>query len=423
MPEAIHHMTLGNGLRVVAQRVPGVSGVGISVNYRAGFRTEQRSRSGFAHLFEHMMFQGSANVPAGTHFADIQARGGMVNANTFPDSTDYYQIVPADLLGRVLEMEADRMASLSVTKHNLDTQRKVVKEEIRLQVSGRPYGGFPWIPLPSVLYRTWASAHNGYGEMADLDAATVEDCADFFFTQYAPGNAVLAMCGDIDPQAALTEAERSFASVHARPTPQPADIREPVADDPLHGTCQDPLAPRPALAIGCRMPDAEEDLAAYAAFVVLSHLLTGGTNARLRKALAPLEVQVDSSAGFFGPLMVKDPDTFVIVTHHPQGLADAVIDVITHQAAEVAKRACPGAETERAVATAVTSLYQAMDSLQHRVRSLARGTLLFDRPAIAEDLARAVAHTSADAIAAAARTVARAEGRAVLTLLPQEVTA
>src|SRR4051794_23470443 len=101
MPEAIHHLTLDNGLRVVAQRIPGVSGAGISVNYRAGFRTESRSRSGFSHLFEHMMFQGSLNVPAGRHFADIQARGGTVNANTFPDSTDYYQIVPVDSLPRV----------------------------------------------------------------------------------------------------------------------------------------------------------------------------------------------------------------------------------------------------------------------------------------------------------------------------------
>lgn len=393
------------------------------MQYRVGFRTELRSRSGFAHLFEHMMFQGSLNVAGGEHFASIQACGGTVNGNTFPDSTDYYQVVPVGALERVLELEADRMAFLSLTQGNLDTQRDVVKEEIRLQVVGKPYGGFPWTVLPSVLYRKWENAHDGYGELADLDAASVADCAEFFHSYYSPGNAVLAVCGDVDPRAALEAAQRVFARVPARPAPHLTDISEPRGHYPLNGTCHDPLAPRPALAIGCRLPDAAADLSAYAAYVVLSHLLTSGANARLRRALAPMGVQVDSSVGLFGPLMVKDPDTFVIVAHHPEGLADTVLDTVTDQAVEVAEGAYHGAEGERAVATAVTALYQNLDSLQYRVRSLARGALLFDRPDIDDDLARAVADTSSDGIAAAAATVAQPNGRAVLTLTPKEAAA
>ncbi|MFE7271151.1 M16 family metallopeptidase [Streptomyces sp. NPDC057623] len=420
MADAIHHTTLKNGLRVIAQKLHGISGVGISVNYRVGFRTEFRSRSGFAHLFEHMMFQGSRNVSRGEHFARIQAFGGTVNANTFPDSTDYYQVVPSSALEHVLELEADRMGFLDVTQDALDTQRDVVKEEIRLQVAGRPYGGFPWTVLPSVLYRKWENAHNGYGELTDLNAATVTDCAEFFDAFYAPGNAVLAMCGDIDPRKALEAAQRCFARVPARTVPHLPDISEPLGHEPLSGTCYDPLAPRPALAMGCRLPDAATDLSTYAAHVALSHLLTSGAGARLRSALAPLGAQVDSATGLFGPLMVKDPDTFVIVVHHPPGLADEVVSLVTEQAAKVADGAARGVETQRAIATAVSRHYQNLDSLAHRVRSLARGALLFDQPGIAEELARAVARTKTDSLATAAAALAQPNGRAVLALIPEE---
>ncbi|MBM7167704.1 insulinase family protein [Streptomyces sp. G44] len=419
MPESIHHTTLDNGLRVVAQRIPGVSGVGIAVHYRVGFRTESRNRSGFAHLFEHMMFQGSTNVPRGGHFARIQAHGGLVNGHTFPDVTDYYQVVPTAALDEVLDLEADRMAGLAVTDDNLRTQRDVVKQEIRLQVDGRPYGGFPWTGLPAVLYRKWENAHNGYGELADLEAATTDDCADFFDRHYAPGNAVLALCGDLSPETALATARRAFSRVPHRPVPPVPDVSEPRAVTELRATCHDRLAPRPALAVGYRMPDAQTDLPAYAANVVLSHLLTSGATARLRAALAPLDVRVDSSPGLFGPLMAKDPDTFVIVAHHPEGAENKVLEVITAQAADIARKGCTEGEAERAVATAVTSLYQNLDSLAYRVRFLARGALLFNRPTIADDLAQSISATTAHELALAAETLATPAGRAVLHLRPR----
>jgi len=388
------------------------------VHYRVGFRAEPKSRAGFAHLFEHMMFQGSRNVPRGVHFADIQARGGTLNANTLPDTTEYYQVVPTEALDHVLKLEADRMGFLAITQRNLDNQREVVKEEIRQQVAGRPYGGFPWTVLPAVLYRKWENAHNGYGEPVDLDAATVADCADFFRRFYTPGNAVLAVCGDIDPNVAFEAARAHFAHVPAGSPPDPPDLAEPPAPDERYGTCRDALAPRPALAIGCRLPDARVDLDGYAAYVVLSQLLTGGSGARLRRALHPLGVQVDTSAGLFGPLAVGDPDTFVIVAHHPAGLDGDVVAVVTAQAAELAAGGAAAEEVERAVACALTGLYQNLDSLAYRVRFLARGELLFDRPGIVEDLALAVSRTGPAAVAAAARTVARPAGRAVLTLTP-----
>lgn len=363
------------------------------------------------------MFQGSRNVAPGEHFATVLAGGGTTNGNTFPDSTDYHQVFPVALLDRVLELEADRMTSLAVTQDNLDVQRDVVKEEIRTQVTGKPYGGFPWTVLPSALFDKWENAHNGYGELADLDAATIDDCVAFFDTYYAPGNAVLAVCGDIDPHETLELVRRHFEPVPARAVPDPPDLAEPIAARTRYGTHHDALAPRPALAIGCRLPDATTDLRGYAAHLVLSHLLTSGSQARLRTRLTPLGVQVATSPGLFGPLMVKDPDTFVIVVHHPPGTAQEITELITEEAAEVAAGKATGAEIERAVATAVTGLYQSMDSLAHRVGSLARGELLWDRPTMADDFARATTGIDADAVAAAAATVAGPGGRAVMSLL------
>ncbi|MFD9304460.1 M16 family metallopeptidase [Streptomyces sp. NPDC060048] len=419
--DAIHHTTLDNGLRLVAQRVEGASGVGVSVNYRVGFRTETPGRSGFAHLFEHMMFQGSRNTVPGEHFAAVQACGGIVNGNTFPDSTDYFQVVPAGALRKVLDLEADRMGFLTISPEQFATQRSVVKEEIRLQVTGRPYGGFPWTVLPGVMFERWANTHNGFGELADLDAATTEDCSAFFRTYYAPGNAVLAMCGDLDPEMALAEARAAFRGVPGRTVPgPPPDLAEPLPEQERRGVRFDPLAPQPALALGARLPDARRDLRAYAAHVALTHLLTTGSHARLRAALTPLGAKVDSAAGYFGPLAVTHPDTFVIVAHHAPGLADEVEETVKGHLAEVAGGAAHGAETARAVACARTAFYRDFDSIAYRVRFLARGALLFDRAGIGEDLARHIDDLSDGDLAAAAADVSSPAGRALLTLLPEE---
>ncbi|MFE1057044.1 M16 family metallopeptidase [Streptomyces rochei] len=411
---------MDNGLRVVAQRVRGIPGIGVAVHYRVGFRSERKSRSGFAHLFEHMMFQGSSRARRGEHFQRVQENGGQVNGHTFPDHTDYYQVVPTGLLDQMLDLEADRMARLTITPENLDTQREVVKQEIRLQVHGKPYGGFPWTTLPSIQYRKWANTHNGFGDIADLNAATADDCLDFYRLHYAPANAVLAICGDLAPGRAFDAARRAFRSVPARPAPPPVDVGEPPADEERQGTAYDPLIPRPALALGWRLPDPTTHLIDYAAFVVLSHLLTSGASARLRQAVNAHDAIVDTSVGLFGPLMVRDPDSFVTVAHHPDGAADAVIATIEDQARTLARSGPTDAEARRAVAVAATRQYQQLDSLAHRVRALARGTLLFDQPCIADHLARHITTIGPAQISQAADSLAHSKGRAVLMLRQSE---
>jgi len=189
--------TLANGLKVVIAPDSTAPVVTVGVYYKIGFRLEPQGRSGFAHLFEHMMFQGSANVPKMQHIKLINSSGGVLNGSTSYDVTNYYQAVPSNALERVLWLEADRMRALKVDDENLKNQRDVVKEEVRVNVMNQPYGGFPWLDMPPVAFRNWANAHNFYGDFADLDAADLTDVQAFFNTYYLPNNAVLLVLGDV----------------------------------------------------------------------------------------------------------------------------------------------------------------------------------------------------------------------------------
>src|ERR1700742_4038214 len=206
----LHRETLSNGLRVVLAPDAAVPVVAVAVHYDVGFRSEPEGRTGFAHLFEHLMFQGSERLEKLAHFRHVQSSGGTFNGSTPPDSTDYFEVLPSAGLDRALFLEADRMRAPRITEENLHNQIDVVKEEIRLYVLNRPYGGFPWIWLPAVLYQTFPNAHNGYGDFTDLEQASLDDCAAFFDTYYAPGNAVLTVAGDFTVDNARELVEKHF---------------------------------------------------------------------------------------------------------------------------------------------------------------------------------------------------------------------
>ncbi|MGH3467212.1 MAG: aldehyde dehydrogenase family protein, partial [Thermocrispum sp.] len=256
MATEIEKFTIDNGLRVVLAPDTTTPVVGVSVHYDVGYRSEPVGRTGFAHLFEHLMFQGSESLEK---FASIRlitgSGGGTFNGSTHPDYTDYYEVLPSAALERALFYEADRMRAPTLTQENLDNQLDVVKEEIRLNVLNRPYGGFPWIWLPPVLYDTFPNAHNGYGDFVDLEQATLDDCAEFFDTYYSPANAVLTLCGDFEPERARELIEQHFGDVPARPRPERASFAEPWPSDEKRGTRPDAHAPLPALGVGYRLPD------------------------------------------------------------------------------------------------------------------------------------------------------------------------
>src|ERR671927_1215626 len=210
---APQRFTLPNGLRVVLAPDRAAPVVGVSVHVDVGFRSEPEGRTGFAHLFEHLMFQGSERLEKLAHFRHVQGSGGVFNGSTHQDYTDYFEVLPAAALERALFLEADRLRAPKLTTENLRNQVDVVKEEIRLNVLNRPYGGFPWILLPPVLYDTYPNAHNGYGDFTDLEQASLDDAAAFFDTYYAPGNAVLTVVGDLDPAEAAELVERHFGDI------------------------------------------------------------------------------------------------------------------------------------------------------------------------------------------------------------------
>lgn len=319
----LHRSRLDNGLRVVVDVDPSAPVAGVSVCYDVGFRSEPEGRSGFAHLFEHLMFEGSEHLGPGEHARIVQANGGTFNGSTHADHTSYYEAVPVSALDLVLFAEADRMRAPLLTAETLRNQIDVVSEEIRVNVTNRPYGGFPWIPLPGVLFDRWNNAHNGYGSFEDLRAATVEDARDFFDRYYCPANATLAVVGDVDPHRTLEIVADRFGSIPPRPAPPLPELSEPLVPGVRRATMVDPLAPLPALAVGLRMPDPQGELDDFLAAALALGILANGTTSRLHVRLVRTERTATHTAGqvgLFGDLLdSRDPTLAVIVIHHPAG--------------------------------------------------------------------------------------------------------
>lgn len=292
----VEETTLANGLRVVISPDHSAPFATVGVYYRIGFRLEPRGRSGFAHLFEHMMFQGSEYAGKMEHIRLINSSGGVLNGSTSYDFTNYYECVPSNALERVLWLEADRMRGLKVDEENLRNQRDVVKEEVRVNVLNQPYGSFPWLDLPGVAFRNWPNAHNFYGDFSDLDAATLEDVRAFFHTYYTPNNAVLLMLGDVDAKQALSFAKRYFEDIPSPPHPAPADTSEAPQREERRGEVEEKFGQLPALAIGYRAPDRGSP--DWYAAAILDSALHGGRAGRVYRSLVlERQIAVEASGG------------------------------------------------------------------------------------------------------------------------------
>ena len=321
--------TLSNGLRVVVSPDHSAPVATVGVYYQIGFRLEPRGRSGFAHLFEHMMFQGSENAGKMEHIKLINASGGILNGSTYHDITNYYEAVPSNALERILWLEADRMRALKVDDENLKNQRDVVKEEVRVNVLNQPYGGFPWLDLPPVAFRNWPNAHNFYGDFNDLDAANLGDVKSFFHTYYAPNNAVLLVLGDVDPAESFALAKRYFESIPAGPVPPRVDATEPPQTEERRGEVSEKFGPLPAMAIGYRAP-ARGTPDWYAAGI-LDRLLHGGRAGRIyRRLVLESQIAIEASGGInysSGDLFDYNGPTLMITTiyHKPEYSSDQTI--------------------------------------------------------------------------------------------------
>ncbi len=330
----VEHTTLANGLRVVVSQDRTAPVVTVGVYYQIGFRLEPQGRSGFAHLFEHMMFQGSENAGKMEHIRLINSSGGLLNGTTNYDLTNYFESVPSNALERVLWLEADRMRALKVDDENLRNQRDVVKEEVRVNVMNQPYGGFPWLDLPPVAFRNWQNAHNFYGDFADLDAASLEDVQRFFHTYYAPNNAVLLMVGDLEPAGAFEMARRYFENIPANPKTPRTDVTEKSQTEERRGEVEEKFGPLPAIAVGYTLP--ERGSPERNAAGIVDRVLHGGRAGRIFRRLV-LEKQIAVEADGHAEIFDTNGPTQMVtrIFYKPEFTADQTMAVFDEVIAEL----------------------------------------------------------------------------------------
>ena len=278
----IQQFKLDNGLRIVMSEDHSAPTYAISVTYNVGSHNERAGRTGFAHLFEHMMFQGSQNVGKGEHMILVENNGGSMNGTTTEDRTNYFEAFAANQLDLGLFLEADRMRSLVISQANLDNQRNAVQEERRLSLDNQPYGKTGEV-VQEVVYDNFANKHDVIGSMEDLNAATVKDVQDFFRIYYAPNNAVLTLVGDFQPEEALAKIKKYFGDIPAQPAPPVPDLSEPKPSGERRKTIEDPFARTPRLDIVFKIPPGNTD--DWYALYVLGNALGTGQASRLYQSL------------------------------------------------------------------------------------------------------------------------------------------
>ena len=275
----VEYYKLKNGLKVVLSPDKTAPTVAVAVYYNIGFRIEPKNRTGFAHLFEHMMFQGSQNLGKMEFIKLVQQNGGVLNGSTRFDFTNYFEVMPAHKLETALWAEADRMKGLAITQENLTNQQGVVKNEVKVNVLNQPYGGFPWLDMPQFANENWFNAHNFYGDLADLDSAKLEDVESFFKTYYSPNNAVLAVVGDFETADAKKWVAQYFDNIPSATLPPKPDIAEPRQEAEKRKVKEDQLANKPALAVAYKMP--ARNTPEYYAMGLIDQILLQGQDSKL----------------------------------------------------------------------------------------------------------------------------------------------
>ena len=412
---------LPNGLHVILSEDHTAPLVAVNLWYHVGSANERHGRTGFAHLFEHMLFQGSANVGSNEHFELVQRAGGTLNGSTWLDRTNYFETVPSNQLELALWLEADRMGYLlpAMTQQKLDTQRDVVQNERRWSMDNQPYGTW-WERLPALAFPAEHPFHHSLiGSMADLDAASLDDIAHFFATYYTPDNAVLSIAGDFDPADARAMVERHFGPI-PRGTGKPplpdmsvprtfgAPMREVVPDDVM--------LPRLFLAFRSPLFGTPEYYAASVAGAILG--LRKGS--RLHRALVR-EQQVAAEAGAFTYDLSKGSDLLVVdVTARP----DISVETLEHAVGEVIDRmvaeGVTQAEVDRVVTLIETDLVTSLQAASDRADRLSMFATYFGDPTLVNQQADRYRAVTVDQVNVFARERLVPENRASLLYVPRD---
>ena len=416
-PTPIEQFTLANGLRVVLSQDNAVPVVSVAVYYDVGSRNEKEGRTGFAHLFEHMMFQGSENVPKAAHFQYIFNAGGTMNGTTSTERTNYFETLPSNYLPLAFWLESDRMRSLKVTQENLDNQRNAVQEEKRLRYDNQPYVN-AFLLMNELIFKNAANAHSTIGSMEDLDAATIDDVREFFRIYYAPNNAVLSVVGDFDNAQARELIERYFGSIPAQTIPPSVDVAEPEEVALKEQTYPDPLAPAPAFVVGWKIP--ARRTAEFYALSLAGNLLFDGDSSRLYQKLVKGDESVVSIEG--GIDERRGPSAFYIFALPKPG--QEVADIREKIFAEIRSIASNGPsdeEMEKLQNSLCNDAVRGRQSTMYRAQRLAEFALYDSDPGLFDaELDHYLNVTAFDIKNAVARFI-DVDNRVVLDITPAAV--
>ena len=406
---------LKNGLRVIIAEDHHAPVYSIAVSYNVGSRNERRGRTGFAHLFEHMMFKGSENVGPGEHFMLIFNNGGNMNGTTNKDRTLYFESLPTNQLDLGLYLEADRMRSLVINKENLDNQRNAVQEERRLAVDNNPYG-HTYEAIDSLAYDNFSYQHSVIGSMADLSAASVEDVQAFFRTYYAPNNAVIAIVGDVKTADCLAKVKKYFESIPREPDPDAVDMTEKPRTAERRLSLEDPLARLTRVDISYNVPPSAD--ADDAALQVLATVLGSGRSSRLYEAVVH-QGQLASST-FAGKQETRGPGLFQVSATLNPGKTAADVEKVIYAEIEKVKAAPPADwEVEKARASAKRGVVAQLQSSLQRAAVMSQDALFYNEPGrINTRVSRFAAVTPAD-VQRVAKKYLVAENRSVIVTTPK----
>jgi len=414
-PPKLSDTTLPNGLRVIVVEDHAAPVFSIAVNYNVGSRNERQGRTGFAHLFEHMMFKGSENVGQGEHPYLMFMNGGSMNGTTSKDRTVYYETLPSNQVDLALFLEADRMKSLAITKDNLENQINAVQEERRLGVDNVPYGKVT-DSLYAVAYTNAGYKHSVIGSMTDLSAATVQDVADFFKMYYAPNNAVIGIVGDVDTKTTLEKVKKYFGAIPRQPNPPPVDTSEPAQTEERRFTLQDPLARLPRLDMAYHVPSSSSP--DYDALSVLSTILSSGRSSRLYESI--VRQQQLAVNAFAGVAESRGPGLFTVTATPTPGKSVSDLEAaIDAEFEKVKSGPIADWELEKARVAARRSYVASQGSSLQRAIAMSQNAMFYNDPdLLAKRQARIEKVTAAD-VQRVAKLYLVKTNRTVVTTLPK----
>jgi len=417
----VERYSLPNGLRVVLSRDNAVPVVTVYMLYDVGARSEEKGRTGFAHLFEHMMFEGSANAPKGVHMSTVESNGGVLNGSTHPDFTDYFDVLPSNKLSTALWLESDRMRNLSINEENLKNQKEAVKQERRLSFDNQPYNTALIDVWPTLIHHNWSSSHSLIGSFDDLNNSSVDDVAKFFKTYYAPNNAALVIVGDIQIAETKKAIETYFGDIPSQPKPKRPDLTEP-AFEPQKQVYKDPLARVPTVLVG--FPGPKRRTPDFYAMFVIDAILSNGDSSRFRLDLVKGKESVIQYQGglgfpFGGATDYRDPGEFTyFIFYKPTFTGDQIVGQVQDEIAKLQDAPIDAKELARVKTLLRANFISGLQSSLTRAQALAQYEIADGNPSLINHDMDSVMAVTADQVQAAAKKYLTPDKRAVLEIQP-----